>query len=116
MLVQTVPRSHDQGIPVLSWLTFERRSWLALAVVTGLAGFGIGNGHTTQDAIQDVSQKLGQKSVQVQKLQTFANCEHRRAIVTKRLATQAIISADSATVPTPDVSAIPPDCPHPITK
>lgn len=107
---------------VSSWLTLERRNWIALVVVGSLGGFGLGNGHTTQGAVQNVSQQLGQKSAQIHKLQTVdipklraaVHCEGRRADTATVVAKQAIRGAlvDSAPVPPP--SALPKDnCPHP---
>lgn len=125
MLIQTMQKSHDGGAPALSWLTFERRNWLALAFVVGAAGYGVGNGHTTQGAIQDVSQQLGQKKAEVHALQTVTipklkaanNCEANRGDKAAAVATQAIKSATIEAVPIPSPSAIPADnCQHPPPK
>jgi hypothetical protein len=80
------------------WLTSERKEWIAAVFVAALIGFWIGNGHTTQGAVEHISQELG--------------CEHSRADKTAKVAKQAIVSAYSDNVPIPDAKAIPKDCPH----
>lgn len=83
---------------------------IVLAFLAGvLIGYGWGNGHTTQNAIQDVAQKNGQQQATINKLvqhdipklKAQAGCEHVRADV----ATEAVISRISG-----DAADIP-DCP-----
>lgn len=100
-----------------SWLTFERRNWIALVIVGTMAGFSVGNGHTTQGAISNISNQLGQKVGENHKLTAAAHCEGVRADKATVVARQAIRGAliDSAPIPSP--SAIPrDDCPHPAGK
>jgi hypothetical protein len=80
------------------WLTSERKEWIAAVFFALLAGFCIGNGHTTQGAVEHISQELG--------------CEHVRADRSTKVAKQAIVSAYSDSVPIPDARSIPRDCPH----
>lgn len=65
-------------------LNLERRTWLALVLASGLVGFGFGNGHTTQNAIEDITAKAG--------------CEHHRANVATKLALQPTI-VDPKSIP-----------------
>lgn len=106
---------------LLGWLTFERRNWLAITLASFALGFSIGNGHTTQGAIQDVSQKLGQKSGQLHALQTSdipklkakVGCEQHRADQATIVAKQAIKGALSDSAPIPAPSSLPKDdCPY----
>lgn len=53
-----------------NWFNYERRNWLAVCAVIGLFGFAMGNGHTTQSAITDISSNLGQKNAQLAHAQT----------------------------------------------
>jgi hypothetical protein len=87
------------------WFTFERRNWVALVICAALAGFGLGNGHTTQGAIATVSDQLGQAKAQIPKLAARAGCEKWRADVSANLAKQSNMV---------DPSEIPADhCPKP---
>lgn len=109
----------------LSWFKYERRNWIAAIALAFMAGYGLGNGHTTQGAIQNVSQQLGEKDGQLKtlktkvipKLQAAAHCEGTRADTAAKVAKTAIVSANSGTVPVPPPSAVPVDnCPHPAGK
>lgn len=70
-----------------NWLTNERKNWLGAVIVALCAGYGVGNGHTTQGAIEHVSEQVGQKDAKLKALQTKiipalqdqAGCEHSRA-------------------------------------
>jgi hypothetical protein len=53
--------------------------------------------------------KLKAQAAQVPLLKAKVGCEHWRAKVTEDVAKQAIVSANSDKVPTPDSSAIPAD-------
>lgn len=53
----------------MAWFTNERRLWLAACLACALVGFGIGNGHTTQGAIAQVSDQLGQNKAALVKVQ-----------------------------------------------
>lgn len=72
---------------LFGWFTFERMSWMAAVLCAALGGFSIGNGHTTQSAVQNVSEQLGQKRAEVHNLQTqlipklasVAGCQQKRA-------------------------------------
>lgn len=97
---------------MFGWLTFERKNWLATVAFALAAGFGLGNGHTTQGAISHVSDQLGQTTANLQKVEKVipaieaqAGCENNRANKTINLALQPIVV---------DKSQIPVDnCPHP---
>lgn len=52
-----------------SWLTHERRYWIAGVLLSAAVGFGVGNGHTTDEAIAHVSDQYGQKAAKVVVLQ-----------------------------------------------
>ena len=57
MTIQVTEAPHnDCGI--FGWLTFERRNWIALVLAAGFGGFSLGNGHTTQGAVQSISAQL----------------------------------------------------------
>ncbi len=122
-------RSLETGIPMLDW--FKERSCIsrfmvgAYIMVAALAGYSLGNGHTTQGAVQHVSEQLGQKQAEVHKLNTVIipklkaanHCEAARGDKAAAVATQAIKSAVLDAVPIPSPSAIPSDnCPHPAVK
>ena len=47
------PIQKDKG-----WLTEERKLWIAGALLCVVAGFGLGNGHTTQNAVHALAQSL----------------------------------------------------------
>lgn len=98
--------------PNMGWFTRERRNWLAAILASGLGGFAVGNGHTTQNAITSISESYGQKKVQLIQEKKQAAEEHCTAQRFKTVAKQAIVSANSDTVPTPDASALKP-CPLP---
>jgi hypothetical protein len=95
-------------------MTYERRNWIALAMVAAIGGYGLGNGHTTQTAVENVGQQLGQKAAQLHKLQTVdipklkaeAKCEHTRA--------QGAIASVQDEHPLP--SNLTADCIHPPIK
>ena len=80
-------RSLEKAHPWMDWFTHERRNWIGAMVASGLIGFAVANGHTTQNSIQAVSQQLGQKQAELHKLQTIdipklkaqSKCEHARA-------------------------------------
>jgi hypothetical protein len=80
------------------FMTRERRGWVFALIAVGAACYGWGNGHTTQVAVEHISQELG--------------CEHVRADKTAKVAKQAIVSAYSDNVPIPDPKLIPKECPH----
>lgn len=112
-------------LPKNSWFTSERELWLAAILFAGVAGFGIGNGHTTQGAILNVSQQLGDQKAVVRdlktkvipKLKAESGCEKKRADKTAAVATKAIIGAVVDTAPIPSPKEIPADnCPHPVAK
>lgn len=92
----------------LSWFTYERRNWIAIAGLCVMAGYWTGNGHTTQEAIAPVAQQLNQKSAQLHKLETndvpklksALGCEHKA----KEVALNAVSGDPSA------IQALP-DCP-----
>lgn len=98
----------------LSWLTYERRNWLAIVLLALMGGYAGGNGHTTQGAVQNISQQLGTQGQILAKVKQHDACEHRRADVSSRVAVQAIVGANSPVGLVPDVSALPADCPHPV--
>lgn len=98
MTMQMTQQSHNMG-EIFGWFNYERRNWVAIVGMAFALGFWVGNGHTTQNAIHDVSQQ--------------AACEHVRADKTAILTKQAIKGALSADAPIPSPNAIPKDnCPH----
>lgn len=111
MTLQVTEAPHN-SCGLLGWLTFERRNWMALILVAGAGGFSLGNGHTTQGAVQNISDQLGQKDAQVQHLKAKvipalkaeAGCEHWRADTAAKLALQTSLI---------DPKELPGDCPHP---
>lgn len=52
----------------------------------------------------------------IPKLKAQIHCEDARADKASSIARQAIVSANSDSIPVPDAAAIPSDCPHPIIK
>lgn len=115
-------RSLEREHPVADWLTHERRNWIGGIIVCALAGYGLGNGHTTSSAIDHVSMQLGDTKAQVHHLQTVIvpqlkaakNCEADRGDKASAVAKDAIKGALMATAPVPSPSDIPLDnCPHP---
>lgn len=114
-------RSLEQAPRWADWVTHERRNWIGAAILCGLFGFSLGNGHTTQGAIQHVSEQLGQKQAEVHKLNTVVipqlkaatHCESARGDKAAAVAHQAIQSATIDAVPIPSPNAVPRDnCPH----
>lgn len=114
-------QANHEDTGLFGWLTYQRRTVGAAIVAAFALGFSIGNGHTTQGAVQDVSQKLGQTNAQLKtlkakdipELKAEAGCEHWRADKAATVAQQAIIGANSPTVPIPPPAEIPQDnCPH----
>lgn len=99
METRAMPQSHEFLESPREWFTFERRNWIALVFVGALVGFWIGNGHTTQIAVQG--------------LQAQAGCEHYVARTTAAIAKKAIVAANTDGVPAPNVKTIPEDnCPR----
>ncbi len=99
---------------VSNWAQFTKREWFRgglIALVAGVGGFALGNGHTTQGAISHVSEQLGQAKVVVDKTKKLVTCEHKRADVAGAVANQAVASNFIANVPVPDPAVIPGDCP-----
>lgn len=92
----------------IGWFNFERRNWVALSIACGLLGYSAGNGHTTQNAITNISDQLGQ-------VKSAENCEHKRADKAIGVAKMAIVAASAAdpdaAVPDPHVLPLK-DCPH----
>lgn len=112
MEIRTVQSSPDIGFPSFGWFTPQRRG-LAIAFFLGAcAGFGVGNGHTTQGAIEHVSAQLGDAKGAVAVLQRHDNCVALQAKVATAVANQAVVSAVVRATPIPDPSVIP-DCPPP---
>lgn len=109
METQAMPQSLDIATPVKRWLTFERRNWIALIAVGAFVGYGFGNGHTTQGAVQNISDQLG-------RTRKAEGCEHWRANKATSVANQAVVSNYTMDVPVPDLKAIPKDCQHPQSK
>ena len=100
-MVMQIVQASRRSCGLFAWFNFERRTWLAVVACAALAGYWAGNGHTTQDAIQSVSQKLGVKTVQVKTLASVAGCQQKRADI----AEGKIGAADTASglLPCPDV-------------
>lgn len=90
---------------VMRWGVFFALGWAACASF-----------YNVEHLWQKQSQLAVIQTTTIPKLKSFANCEHVRANVSQKLAVQAIVSANSETVPTPSASALPGDCPHPATK
>lgn len=65
------------------WFTPERRTWMAFAIGVGLIGFGIGNGHTTQNSVAHISAQLGDQKKVSAKLADVAGCQTARANIAK---------------------------------
>jgi len=94
-----------------SWFNYERRNWIVALALAACVGYAGGNGHTTQGAILNVSQQLGDKKAElttlktkvIPKLKAQAGCEHSRADKASVVAEKAIVGAvvDSAPVPSP---------------
>jgi len=88
-MMAQIARSLDM-LPIFQWFTPERRVWILAVTMSGLLGFAMGNGHTTQNAIQNVSDAYGVKSAEVAHLQTKVvpalkkeNILLKRAIISK---------------------------------
>lgn len=85
-----IMRQTHVPVGVSMWFTPVRRAFLAGLFLGGLGGFGLGNGHTTQGAIEHISQQIG--------------CEHQ-------IASKAIVLAKRHTIVAP--SELPKDnCQH----
>lgn len=52
-----------------SWFTDERGVWLALVATAAIIGFGVGNGHTTENSITHIADQYGQKAATVNHLE-----------------------------------------------
>lgn len=55
-----LPQPQSRRSQMLEWLNYERRNWIALTLVAAMGGFFVGNGHTTQNAVQAIASKEGQ--------------------------------------------------------
>lgn len=77
----------------LRWFTCERKEWLCVVAAAGLIGFGFGNGHTTQNAIEDISVQVG--------------CEQQKTRKVTAIAKTAIKAATDFSVNPPDAKALP---------
>lgn len=108
MSMEIMQQSHN-GTGLFGWLNFERRNWLAIAICTALAGFSVGNGHTTQGSIVNISQQLGQKKAVIKKLETVdipkikavAGCQAAKADVATKVVRGAADRADIPACPPP---------------
>jgi hypothetical protein len=103
------------GGPFKDWFTHERRYWLGLVAAAALVGFGIGNGHTTQGAVENISTQLGQRGAQlhqleahdIPKLKAQVGCEHVRAQTAIAVARDGRDAPDLSDVPTcPPIAAV----------
>lgn len=86
MLVQTLQRKTSW---FALWFTLERREWLCAVAVGILLGFGLGNGHTTQSAILNISNQLGQQKKIVVTVAKVAGCQQVRAQIATREAVKS---------------------------
>ena len=108
-----VQRSLEKAHPWADWFTYERRNWGGAIIICALAGYAVGNGHTTSGAIDHISDQLGQTEHKAAIVQKDASCEHNRANKIASVAGQAILSNSVEAVPTPQFKDIPVDtCPH----
>src|SRR5580698_3796140 len=48
-----------QESPDMNWFTMERKNWIAVAIFAACLGYGAGNGHTTQGAVQSIANAQG---------------------------------------------------------
>ena len=68
--------------------TSHENFYRGVVFIMGLAlGFGVGNGHTTQDAIKSVSVQLGTQKQQTTLLKKKLGCEQYRANLISALVT-----------------------------
>ena len=86
--MQLMERAHSSDGP-LGWFSYERRNWLAAVAIAACAGFSWGNGHTTQNAIEDISKKSAVQGAVISKLKESANCQTVRARVATQVAVQS---------------------------
>lgn len=92
-----------------SWLTTERKNWAAAVLMACAVGYGLGNGHTTQNAISHVSMQLGDKKAVIKKLETVdipkikavAGCQAVKADVTSQVDQGAAERSDIPICPPP---------------
>lgn len=90
----------------ISWFTTERRMWTVALFAALLAGFGLGNGHTTQGSIAHVSDQLGQTETALVSSEKVAKCEHRIVQQTTALAKEPVI-VDPSRIPKDNCPPIP---------
>lgn len=100
MLVPTLQRK-------INWLTLERREWLVTVALAGLLGFGLGNGHTTQGAVANISDQLGQQKKATVTASKVAGCEHARANIATGVAVQSQNGDDVNLASIPNCPALP---------
>lgn len=98
----------------IEWFTPERKVWIVVVITTAASFYGLGNGHTTQDAVAHISDQLGQQKTATVTAEKAAGCEHFRARVATAVANQVINSVNAQDAQPPSTDAIPQDnCPHP---
>lgn len=73
---------------VNSWLTSERKGWIAGIVLCSMLSAGLMNGHTTQGAISHISDQLGDTKAKLGQTSAVAGCEEWRAKKAAGLALQ----------------------------
>lgn len=109
-------QSPDIKMPSFGWLTPARKS-MALAFVAGaIAGYAGGNGHTTQGAIEHVSDQLGQTKNKLVTVEKHDNCVTKKAQIATAVANTAVQSAIRPDVDVPDTAVIPYCPPAPTVK
>lgn len=116
MALEISQRVHNSDHHIFGWFNYERRNWLAMALLAGGIGFAVGQGRTNQDFVaakvapiqahdKAVTNKLKVVTTKVvPQLQAQVGCQTVRADVATLAATNAAV----------DPSVIP-SCP-PITK
>lgn len=100
--MQLMEKSHSP-LGVFGWFTYERRNWLAISVAALAFGYAGGNGHTTQNAVADISERSAQKTAVIKKLEThdipalksLAGCQTARADAITAL----VVSDHAAPIP-----------------
>jgi hypothetical protein len=104
MTMQIMERAHSSD-GLFGWFTYERRNWAAAVVGAVALGFSWGNGHTTQNAVADISVRSAAKTAVIKKLETkdipalksLAGCQTARADAATALVTND--RASSAVIP-----------------
>lgn len=82
-----------QESPDMSWFSSERKNWLAVVGLAACIGYWCGNGHTTQNAIQDIASQQGQTHEQLVHVQKVVIPTLQKKAAEAQAQKQAVVTA-----------------------